>query len=106
MPIFKLQRWRDRALAGIDAGPKKPENDPVERWLDKADPRTGALVMEVEIVQEERRARSPGFPTSIFRSPSALAWSPRPWSTQATARSGRGCASCRASGFPVRASCA
>ena len=36
VPIYKLERWRDRALAGIDAGLKERENNPVERQLDEA----------------------------------------------------------------------
>ena len=59
VPIYKLERWRDRALAGIDAGLKERENDPVERQLDEANRRIGELVMEVEIMQKERRAKHP-----------------------------------------------
>ena len=59
VPIYKLERWRDRALAGIDAGLKERENDPVERQLDEANRRIGELVMEVEILQQERRAKRP-----------------------------------------------
>ncbi len=59
VPIYKLERWRDRALAGIDAGLKERENDPVERQLDEANRRIGELVMEVEILQKERRAKPP-----------------------------------------------
>jgi transposase InsO family protein len=29
VPIYKLERWRDRGLAGIDAGLKARENNPV-----------------------------------------------------------------------------
>ena len=59
VPIFKLEQWRDRALAGIDAGLKERENDPVERQLDEAKRRSGELGMDVEILQKERRARHP-----------------------------------------------
>lgn len=59
VPIYKLERWRDRALAGIDTGLKERENDPVERQLDEANRRIGELVMEVEILQKERRAKHP-----------------------------------------------
>lgn len=59
VPIYKLEGWRDRALAGIDAGLKERENDPVERQLDEARRRIGELVMEVEILQKERRAKHP-----------------------------------------------
>ena len=59
VPIYKLERWRERALAGIDAGLKERDNDPVERELDAARRRIGELVMEVEILQKERRAKHP-----------------------------------------------
>ena len=59
MPIYKLERWRDRALAGIEAGLKERENDPVEKQLDEANRRIGELVMEVEILRKERQARRP-----------------------------------------------
>ena len=59
VPIFKLEQWRDRALAGIDAGLKERENDPVVQQLDDANRRIGELVMEVEILQKERRAKRP-----------------------------------------------
>ena len=59
VPIYKLERWRDRALAGIDAGLTEREIDPVEKQLDEANRRIGELVMEVEILQKERRAKHP-----------------------------------------------
>ena len=59
VPIYKLEQWRDRALASIDAGLKERENDPVEKQLDEANRRIGELVMEVEILQKERRAKRP-----------------------------------------------
>ncbi|MBL8529269.1 MAG: hypothetical protein JNL68_16405 [Burkholderiales bacterium] len=59
VPIYKLEQWRERALAGIDAGLKERENDPLERQLDDANRRIGELVMEVEILQKERRTRRP-----------------------------------------------
>jgi transposase len=59
VPIYKLEQWRDRALAGIDVGLKERENDPVVKQLDEANRRIGELVMEVEILQKERRAKRP-----------------------------------------------
>jgi hypothetical protein len=59
VPIYKLEGWRDRALAGIDASLKERENDPAERQFDEAKRRIGDLVMEVEIMQKERRAKHP-----------------------------------------------
>jgi hypothetical protein len=59
VPIYRLEQWRERALAGIDAGLKERENDPLARQLDEANRRIGELVMEVEILQKERRAKHP-----------------------------------------------
>jgi transposase len=59
VPIYKLEQWRDRALVGIDAGLKERENDPLTKELDEAKRRIGELVMEVEILQKERRAKRP-----------------------------------------------
>ena len=59
VPIFRLEEWRDRALAGIDVGLKERENDPVEKQLNDANCRIGELVMEVEILRKEREARRP-----------------------------------------------
>ena len=59
VPIYKLERWRDRALAGLDAGLKERENDPLVRQLDAANRRLGELVMEVELLHKERQARRP-----------------------------------------------
>ena len=58
-PIYKLEQWRNRALAGIDAGLKERDNDPVERQLDDANRRIGELVMENEILRKERQAKRP-----------------------------------------------
>lgn len=59
VPIYRLEEWRDRALAGIDVGLKERENDPVEKQLDDAKRRIGELVMEVEILRKERQAKRP-----------------------------------------------
>ena len=59
VPIYRLEEWRDRALAGIDVGLKERENDPVEKQLDDANRRIGELVMEVEILRKERQAKRP-----------------------------------------------
>jgi len=59
VPIYRLEQWRDRALAGIDSGLKERENDPLEKQLGEANRRIGELVMEVDILQKERRAKRP-----------------------------------------------
>jgi len=59
VPIYKLEQWRARALAGIDAGLKERESDPVLAQLDDAKRRIGELVMEIEILRKERQAKRP-----------------------------------------------
>ena len=57
--IYRLERWRERAMAGLDAGLKERENDPVEAKLGEANRRIGELTMEIEILRREREARHP-----------------------------------------------
>ena len=59
VPIYKLEQWRDRGLAGMESGLKERENDPIEKQLGEANRRIGELVMEVDILQKERRAKRP-----------------------------------------------
>ena len=59
VPIYRLEEWRDRALAGMDAGLKERENDPLEAKLGEASRRIGELVMENELLRKERQARHP-----------------------------------------------
>lgn len=67
VPNYKLEGWRERALAGIDAGLKERENDPLERQLGEANRRIGELVMEVEILRKEREVRRPLSPRRSSR---------------------------------------
>jgi hypothetical protein len=46
-------------LAGIDAGLKERESDPLEVRLGEATRRIGELVMENELLRKERQARNP-----------------------------------------------
>jgi hypothetical protein len=56
---YRLERWRERAMAGLDAGLKERESDPLEAKLDEANRRIGELTMEIEILRREREARHP-----------------------------------------------
>jgi hypothetical protein len=47
--IYRLEAWRDSALAGMDAGLKARQNDPLEGKLKEATRRIGELVMENEL---------------------------------------------------------
>ncbi|MEX3582767.1 MAG: hypothetical protein VB137_09355 [Burkholderia sp.] len=52
--IAKLEQWRELALAGIEAGLKSRQTDPLEVKLKEAVHRVGELTMEVERLRMER----------------------------------------------------
>ncbi len=49
--MYRLEQWRDRALAGIDASLRERGNDPVQAELDQAKKRIGELSMENELLR-------------------------------------------------------
>ncbi|MDT8442615.1 MAG: hypothetical protein RQ723_13320 [Desulfuromonadales bacterium] len=49
--VYRLEKWRDRALAGMDAGLKERDGDPVQDQLDAAMRRIGELSMENELLR-------------------------------------------------------
>jgi hypothetical protein len=57
--IHRLQRWRDRALAGIDESLREREGDPLQGELDAAVKRVGELSMENELLRQRMRAAGP-----------------------------------------------
>lgn len=57
--MHRLQRWRDRALAGIDESLREREGDPLQGELDTALKRVGELSMENELLREKIRAAGP-----------------------------------------------
>ena len=58
LPVYKLEEWRQRGLAGIDAGLRERDDDPKERTLAEAHRRIGELSMEVELLRA--RLEKPG----------------------------------------------
>ena len=63
---YRLEQWRERALAGLDAGLKdRAENDPVQAGLGAAYKRLGELGMENELLRE-KIARLEGPATSLM----------------------------------------
>lgn len=56
--VYRLERWRDRALAGMDAGLKERDGDPVSDQLDAAMRRIGELSMANELFRA--RIERPG----------------------------------------------
>ena len=58
--IYRLEKWRERALAGIDASLRERDaNDPLVTERDAALKRVGELSMEVELLREQRRKDGP-----------------------------------------------
>ena len=56
--VYRLERWKDKALAGMDAGLKEREGDPLQSQLDAAMRRIGELSMENELLHA--RIERPG----------------------------------------------
>jgi len=60
--IYRLEKWRDRALAGIAAGLKSRREDPLQAELDAAMKRIGELMMDNELLIERCRRSNVPFP--------------------------------------------
>jgi transposase-like protein len=66
---YRLERWRDRALAGMAAGLKeRAEADPMRVDLAAAHRRVGELSMEVELLREKIARLENGVPFHRARS--------------------------------------
>lgn len=60
VPIYQLEEWRDKAIAGMESALKSRKDDPTERKLAEAQRRIGEMAMEVELLRE--RCRKGGGP--------------------------------------------
>lgn len=58
IPVYRLEQWRERALAGIAGALKERGGDPVDEELAAAMRRIGELSMEVELLRA--RTERPG----------------------------------------------
>ena len=66
---FRLEQWRDRGLAALDAGLKeRPEDDPLQAGLGAAYKRLGELGMENELLREKIARLEGGVPFHRARS--------------------------------------
>jgi transposase len=66
---FRLEQWRERALAAVDAGLKeRAEGDPIQAGLDAAYKRLGELGMENELLREKIARLEGGVPFHRARS--------------------------------------
>ena len=66
---FRLEQWRERALAGLDSALKeRPEDDPLQAGLGAAYKRLGELGMENELLREKIARLEGGVPFHRARS--------------------------------------
>ena len=66
---YRLEQWRERALAGLDAGLKdRAEDDPTQAGLSAAYKRLGELGMENELLREKIARMENGVPFHWARS--------------------------------------
>jgi hypothetical protein len=59
--LYRLEKWRDAALAGMEEALKARNGDPLQAELDTAMQRIGDLTMENELLWA--RVRRPGQPS-------------------------------------------
>jgi transposase len=66
---YRLEQWRERALAALDAGLKdRVEDDPIQAGLSAAYKRLGELGMENELLREKIARLEGGVPFHRARS--------------------------------------
>src|SRR5688500_7689719 len=69
LEFYRLERWRDKALASMDAGLKeRADDDPLQAGLDAAHKRVGELSMEVELLRAKIGRLEAGIPFPRARS--------------------------------------
>ncbi len=66
--IYRLEEWRERALAGLEGGLKNRQGDPLAEALDTAKRHIGELSMEIELLRERARSAEKRFPLAMRRS--------------------------------------
>ena len=57
--VYRLERWRTKALDAMEVGLKEREREPLQRELDAAMKRIGELSMEVELLRKENQLHRP-----------------------------------------------
>lgn len=57
--IYRLEKWKERALGGIDTSLRERGGDPLERELDAARQKIGELSMEIELLRLRCRSGGP-----------------------------------------------
>lgn len=66
--IYRLEQWRERALAGLEASLKDRQDDPLSTELDQAKRHIGELSIENELLREKARALEKKSPLATRRS--------------------------------------
>ncbi len=66
--IYRLEEWRERALAGLELGLKDRQGEPLAEALDAAKSHIGELSMEIELLRERARAAEKRLPLAMRRS--------------------------------------
>jgi len=67
--IYRLEQWREKALAAIESGLRERDvDDPLQRELDSAKRHIGELSMENELLRERARAAEARLPLGTRRS--------------------------------------
>ncbi len=66
--IYRLEEWKDRALAGLELGLKDQAGEPVAAALDAAKRHIGELSMDNELLRERARAAERRLPLAMRRS--------------------------------------
>ena len=57
--IYRLEEWKNKALAGIDTSLREREGDPLEKELQSARSKIGELMMDIELLREKTRRPGP-----------------------------------------------
>ncbi len=66
--IYRLEEWRERALAGLELGLKNHQGEPLAEALDAAKRHIGELSMEIELLRNRARAAEKRLPLAMRRS--------------------------------------
>ncbi len=67
VPIYQIEEWRDRALAGMESALKIRVQDPLEHQLKEAQRRIGEQSMEIELLYERCHRREAPFTRGKLR---------------------------------------
>ncbi len=66
--IYRLEEWRERALAGLELGLKNRQGELLAEALDAAKRHIGELSMENELLRDRARSAEKRFPLAMRRS--------------------------------------